>query len=155
MKEDYKVQYEMMGKKENDSCYTNTIIICLRLMFFSANILMLTMIVLRVISITKTSTVTTFPYKCSDYSGDGCARIVLQQNSCFRTESLVDTYSLIYFTNASLHEHIPFYITYCAQTISINQLEYPDEWPSINSTTGFIHQVVESMFFGFLDDVYI
>ena len=155
MKQDYKVQYEMMGKKENDSCYTKSILICLRLMFVSANALMLTMIVLRAISLTKPNEVTSFPYACNDYSGRGCARIVMQQNSCFRTESLANSYTLVYLTKANNHNPVPFYINYCAQTISINQLKYPKEWPSMNSSSGFIHEVVESMFFGFIDDVYI
>ena len=68
---------------------------------------MLTMITLRSMALAVDKDLvnkTSFPYKCDDFVGLACSRLVIFKNSCFRTESLVDKFSVIYDTKTKVNK---------------------------------------------------
>lgn len=48
--QDYKVQYEMMGKKEDDTCLSKFLLYGAILSYFCINALMLVMVIFRIVS---------------------------------------------------------------------------------------------------------
>lgn len=132
--------------------------IILGVSYVSANVLMVIMIIARSASLVgynENAMRSTFPYMCDEDSFEGCVRLVLALNSCKHTGAITaKDYSLI--MNTQVHNHrVGYYINYCAQSIDIGSLKYPDSWPNANLTHGFIHQVVETTFLGLIDDIYI
>jgi magnesium-transporting ATPase (P-type) len=139
---DVKMQYEELGRKRNETNLFKAMRIILGVSFVSANVLMVIMITTRSVSLvgySENAMRNTFPYMCDEDSLEGCARLVLTRNSCKHTESITaKDYSLI--MNTQVHSHkIGYYIKYCAQSIDIGSLKYPDSWPDSNLASGFIH----------------
>jgi cytochrome c biogenesis factor len=125
MNEDYKVQYEMMGRKHKGSCLSKSITIGALVSYVTLNGLMMSMVILRGMSIKVSDEFynrTSFPYMCPDSAGEACTRMVLTKNSCYRVESLTDRFTLVYKSRTSAQIPIGFYATYCAQSIGISSL---------------------------------
>jgi Na+/H+ antiporter NhaC len=88
---DYKVQYEMMGRKQKDTCLNSTIYYGSIVLYITINLLMVIMIVLRSISFTLSESdinFNEFPYMCDPQFREGCTRMVLVKNSCKGVETI-------------------------------------------------------------------
>jgi hypothetical protein len=160
---DIKKQYEELGKKHKETMMGRAMRYVLGIGYISTNVLMLIMVIIRASSLlhySREMDVTSFPYSCGSRNEDGCARFVLNDNSCKHVESMTDKdYTLImdsHVKNSHISGYnIVYYINYCAQSINIGALKYPREWPPGNTIVGFTHQIVETTFLGIVDDVYI
>lgn len=125
MSQDYKVQYEMMGRKNKDSCFTKTLILAFIVTYISLNILMFTMVTLRFMSLSVSTEFfnrTDFPYMCDPSAEEACARIVITKNSCFRVETLIDRFTLVYPSQINENTTIGYFALYCAQSMGISSL---------------------------------
>lgn len=84
----------MMGKKKDKGCLTQTLVAILGVGYISANFLMLTMVIMRSLSLSNYKSelgFPQFPYECGEnFGGQGCARIVLSKNSCENVESITE-----------------------------------------------------------------
>jgi hypothetical protein len=115
--QDYKVQYEMMGKKKDDSCLTKSLLAMLSFSYVSINILMVILIVVRIMNISvdlDLIMLKEFPIMCEEFKGESCKRMVLVKHSCQGVDTLVDKYTLIYNTYQPRNTTIAFYVNYCA-----------------------------------------
>ena len=54
------------------------------------------------------------------------------------------------------NDTISYKISYCAQSMGISLLKYPQAWPDdLDDLQGFLHLAVGSNVLGLIDDVYI
>ena len=147
-----------MGKKKSDSKLNKCVYLWVAVIYIAVNILMLSMLVIRIVTVfTDRSAidVTEFPPDCSSEKLVSCSRLVLDQATCRNIEDLkIKDYTLIY-NNTLKNESIASILSYCAQSMGINSLIYPNDWPDSVMESGFIHQAVETLFLGLVDDVYI
>lgn len=118
LKEDYKIQYEMMGRKKKSSCFSISFNLLLKASYLVFNGLMIAMVVIRTLSIAVNWNrvyLTDFPFMCDQtYTGNSCSRLVLFKNSCFRVEPIQDKYTLIYDSNSNSKYQIGFFVNYCS-----------------------------------------
>ena len=80
IQEDFKSQYEKMGKKKDNSKLTKCVFFSVAAFYIIINILMISMLITRMITVFIDRTnidVTEFPLECSQERMNGCSRLVL------------------------------------------------------------------------------
>ena len=95
-----------------------------------------------------------FPAACGSWAEkDGCTRIALEENECTRPKD-IETQNSIIFNDLVSDSKFYDELEKCVQNLSGARLMTPDDLSSKETNT-LIHVSVNSMFFGFIDDMYM
>ena len=95
-----------------------------------------------------------FPATCGSWAADnGCTRIVLEKTECTRPKD-IETQNSIIFNNLVSDSKFYDELEKCIQDLSGAKIMSPDDLSSKDTNT-LIHVSVNSMFFGFIDDMYM
>mmetsp|Transcript_5865 Transcript_5865/g.7077 ORF Transcript_5865/g.7077 Transcript_5865/m.7077 type:complete len:204 (-) Transcript_5865:83-694(-) len=95
-----------------------------------------------------------FPEKCGSWAeSDGCTRITLRQASCIRDKDISSENNIV--INTVNDKQLNRVIAGCVDDLSGAKLNSPDDYSDSSQSGQTVHVTVNSLFFGFIDDLYI
>lgn len=100
-----------------------------------------------------------FPPDCSGWAkDDGCTRITRLADQCVRPMTIPNSYSMYYKLQYSVGEQgmtIAQILKRCMENISFNNKVFPQSEVDDKAIFAFVHLLVQTTFWGFIDDMYI